>query len=137
MRACMHACEARLTSFDARTTRCSSLNRLPLRTPVSRMPQESIPILELVREMGAIMQEFTQSGGVRPFGVSLLIAGCVFRVSTRGLLLTQAVVARQWGLESSRCACGSQAVGTCALGLSFPGAPACTHAARSRCLGSA
>jgi 20S proteasome alpha/beta subunit len=38
---------------------------------------ESIPVLELVREMGAIMQEFTQSGGVRPFGVSLLIAGCV------------------------------------------------------------
>lgn len=36
---------------------------------------ESIPVLELVREMGAIMQEFTQSGGVRPFGVSLLIAG--------------------------------------------------------------
>lgn len=32
-------------------------------------------MLELVREMGAIMQEFTQSGGVRPFGVSLLIAG--------------------------------------------------------------
>ena len=32
-------------------------------------------MLELVREIAAVMQEFTQSGGVRPFGVSLLIAG--------------------------------------------------------------
>lgn len=30
----------------------------------------------LVREVANVMQEFTQSGGVRPFGVSLLIAGC-------------------------------------------------------------
>jgi hypothetical protein len=45
--------------------------------------QESIPVLELVREMGAIMQEFTQSGGVRPFGVSLLIAGCVAKEEGR------------------------------------------------------
>ncbi|KAI3639840.1 hypothetical protein MIR68_002154 [Amoeboaphelidium protococcarum] len=29
----------------------------------------------LVREVAAVMQEFTQSGGVRPFGVSLLIVG--------------------------------------------------------------
>lgn len=36
---------------------------------------ENIPVLELVREIAGIMQEFTQSGGVRPFGVSLLIAG--------------------------------------------------------------
>ena len=36
---------------------------------------ESIPVLQLVREVAAIMQEFTQSGGVRPFGVSILIAG--------------------------------------------------------------
>jgi 20S proteasome subunit alpha 2 len=34
-----------------------------------------IPVNQLVRELAAIMQEFTQSGGVRPFGVSLLIAG--------------------------------------------------------------
>ena len=29
----------------------------------------------LVRELAAVMQEFTQQGGVRPFGVSLLCAG--------------------------------------------------------------
>ena len=28
-----------------------------------------------MREIAAVMQEFTQSGGVRPFGVALLIAG--------------------------------------------------------------
>jgi 20S proteasome subunit alpha 2 len=32
-------------------------------------------VLQLVREVAAIMQEYTQSGGVRPFGVSLLIGG--------------------------------------------------------------
>jgi 20S proteasome subunit alpha 2 len=37
--------------------------------------QERIPVLQLVRAVASIMQEFTQSGGVRPFGVSLLIAG--------------------------------------------------------------
>lgn len=36
---------------------------------------ESIPVLGLVREVAAVMQEYTQSGGVRPFGVSLLVAG--------------------------------------------------------------
>jgi len=37
--------------------------------------QEPIPVSQLVREAAAIMQEFTQSGGVRPFGVSLMVAG--------------------------------------------------------------
>lgn len=36
---------------------------------------ETIPVLQLVRAIAAVMQEFTQSGGVRPFGVSILIAG--------------------------------------------------------------
>ena len=36
---------------------------------------ENIPVLQLVRKVAAVMQEFTQSGGVRPFGVSVLIAG--------------------------------------------------------------
>ena len=33
-------------------------------------------MLQLVREVADVMQEFTQSGGVRPFGVSLLVCGC-------------------------------------------------------------
>ncbi|XRB21242.1 20S proteasome subunit alpha 2 [Pseudoscourfieldia marina] len=37
--------------------------------------KEAIPVSQLVREVAAVMQEFTQSGGVRPFGVSLLVAG--------------------------------------------------------------
>jgi 20S proteasome subunit alpha 2 len=36
---------------------------------------EQIPCAQLVRETATVMQEFTQSGGVRPFGVSLLAAG--------------------------------------------------------------
>jgi len=37
--------------------------------------REPIPTAQLVREEAAVMQEFTQSGGVRPFGISLMIAG--------------------------------------------------------------
>ncbi|KAL6727850.1 hypothetical protein Aduo_009692 [Ancylostoma duodenale] len=36
---------------------------------------EEIPTTQLVTQVAAVMQEYTQSGGVRPFGVSLLIAG--------------------------------------------------------------
>lgn len=36
---------------------------------------EEIPVTQLVMNLAAVMQEYTQSGGVRPFGVSLLIAG--------------------------------------------------------------
>eukprot|EP00760_Papus_ankaliazontas_P017343 PhM_4_TR17196/c0_g1_i1/m.60083/K02726/PSMA2; 20S proteasome subunit alpha 2 len=36
---------------------------------------EGIPVKQLVREIAAVMQEYTQSGGVRPFGVSLLVSG--------------------------------------------------------------
>ena len=40
-----------------------------------RLYHEQIPVAQLVRETAAVMQEFTQSGGVRPFGVSLMMAG--------------------------------------------------------------
>ena len=33
------------------------------------------PISQLVKGIAGVMQEYTQSGGVRPFGVSLLVAG--------------------------------------------------------------
>ncbi|KAL3901193.1 MAG: hypothetical protein SGCHY_000795 [Lobulomycetales sp.] len=36
---------------------------------------EEPPTMILVTEVAAVMQEFTQSGGVRPFGVSILVAG--------------------------------------------------------------
>jgi len=34
-----------------------------------------IPTSQLVQRLATVMQEYTQSGGVRPFGVSLLICG--------------------------------------------------------------
>merc|ERR1712151_173446 len=37
--------------------------------------RENIPVSQIVREEATVMQEFTQSGGVRPFGISLMIAG--------------------------------------------------------------
>eukprot|EP01083_Nonionella_stella_P021241 58896_1 len=37
--------------------------------------QESMPVSQLVRGVATTVQEYTQSGGVRPFGVSLLMAG--------------------------------------------------------------
>ncbi|KAK2166099.1 hypothetical protein LSH36_42g08028 [Paralvinella palmiformis] len=37
--------------------------------------QEHIPTGQLVQRIANVMQEYTQQGGVRPFGVSLLIAG--------------------------------------------------------------
>ena len=40
-----------------------------------RTYKESVPVSQLVRETATTMQEFTQQGGVRPFGVSLLMAG--------------------------------------------------------------
>ncbi|XP_023231372.1 proteasome subunit alpha type-2-like [Centruroides sculpturatus] len=39
------------------------------------MYDEPIPTAQLVQKVAYIMQEYTQSGGVRPFGVSLLVAG--------------------------------------------------------------
>eukprot|EP00057_Strongylocentrotus_purpuratus_P031347 XP_784338.2 PREDICTED: proteasome subunit alpha type-2 [Strongylocentrotus purpuratus] len=37
--------------------------------------QEQIPTSQLVQRVASVMQEYTQKGGVRPFGVSLLVAG--------------------------------------------------------------
>ncbi|KAF4692795.1 Proteasome subunit alpha type-2, partial [Perkinsus olseni] len=37
--------------------------------------EDEIPVRQLTREVANVMQEFTQSGGVRPFGISLMIAG--------------------------------------------------------------
>ncbi|KAL3245406.1 hypothetical protein MRX96_018052 [Rhipicephalus microplus] len=39
------------------------------------MYSEPIPTSQLVQKVAYIMQEYTQTGGVRPFGVSLLVAG--------------------------------------------------------------
>ncbi|EPY20661.1 20S proteasome subunit alpha 2 [Strigomonas culicis] len=36
---------------------------------------EPIPVSQLVRIISSLYQEFTQSGGVRPFGCSLLVSG--------------------------------------------------------------
>jgi len=40
-----------------------------------RQYMETMPTSQNVKEVAAVMQEFTQSGGVRPFGVSILMAG--------------------------------------------------------------
>ncbi|ORY06978.1 20S proteasome alpha subunit B [Basidiobolus meristosporus CBS 931.73] len=40
-----------------------------------RVYQEDPPNTMLVKDVASVMQEFTQRGGVRPFGVSLLVAG--------------------------------------------------------------
>lgn len=50
-----------------------------------RTYNEPMPISQLVREVASTYQEYTQSGGVRPFGCSLLIAG----VDSRGSHLYQ------------------------------------------------
>ena len=33
------------------------------------------PVITVVKDLAKVMQEYTQSGGVRPFGVSLLVIG--------------------------------------------------------------
>lgn len=41
----------------------------------SKTYKDAIPVEQITRKTAAVMQEYTQQGGVRPFGVSLLIAG--------------------------------------------------------------
>ena len=36
---------------------------------------EPIPMGNIARKMAEVFQEFTQAGGVRPFGISVLLAG--------------------------------------------------------------
>jgi 20S proteasome subunit alpha 2 len=40
-----------------------------------RLYKETMPTSQLVRETATVMQESTQQGGVRPYGVSLMMAG--------------------------------------------------------------
>jgi len=40
-----------------------------------RFYKDAMPVTQLVQEIASLMQEFTQRGGVRPFGVSLLVCG--------------------------------------------------------------
>ena len=57
------------------------------------MYRELAPVSEIAQDAAAVMQEYTQSGGVRPFGVSLLIAGYdhegpqLFQVDPSGTLI--------------------------------------------------
>ena len=37
--------------------------------------KDQMPVSQFVKAIAAVAQEYTQSGGVRPFGVSLLVAG--------------------------------------------------------------
>lgn len=51
----------------------------------SRSYGEVQPVSELVKATAATMQEYTQRGGVRPFGISLLVAGLQGDGKTPGL----------------------------------------------------
>merc|ERR1712146_135892 len=47
--------------------------------------REHIPVRRLVQQIAQVMQEYTQKGGVRPFGVSLLVIGLNPDGKTTGL----------------------------------------------------
>lgn len=55
--------------------------------------REQQPVNQLVKDSASVMQEYTQSGGVRPFGLSLLVAGYddngpqLFQVDPSGISL--------------------------------------------------
>ena len=56
--------------------------------------REIQPVSQVVKESALLMQEYTQSGGVRPFGVSCLVAGYddqgpqLFQVDSSGSLFS-------------------------------------------------
>jgi len=54
---------------------------------------ELIPVTQAAKKLGSVAQDFTQSGGVRPFGVSLLVAGWD---KTRGCQLYQVDPSGAW-----------------------------------------
>merc|ERR1712125_285138 len=47
-----------------------------------RVYLEDQPVTQLVKSTAGVMQEYTQSGGVRPFGISLLVAGLDYEENT-------------------------------------------------------
>ncbi|CAL5390114.1 unnamed protein product [Camellia sinensis] len=66
-----------LSSSVPTIANCSEVQKIQILTPnigvvYSGMGTNSC---QLVKETAAVMQEFTQSSGVRPFAVSLLVAG--------------------------------------------------------------
>uniref|UniRef100_A0A1I7W656 Proteasome subunit alpha type n=1 Tax=Heterorhabditis bacteriophora TaxID=37862 RepID=A0A1I7W656_HETBA len=64
---------------------------------------EEISTTQLVSDMAAVMQEYTQSGGVRPFGVSLLIAGWDKNPSRPLLFQSDPSVSFPWILKKIFC----------------------------------
>ena len=63
--ACMPICTVRFTVKQSRKASQAYL----------RMYGEIQPVSQLVKRTATVMQEYTQRGGVRPFGISLLVGG--------------------------------------------------------------
>lgn len=66
------------------------------------------PVQVLVKELGDVMQQATQSGGVRPYGVSLLVAGWddkgphLYQIDPSGLKLAWKATAIGRGFQSAK-----------------------------------
>ena len=65
----------------------------------------------LVRDTATVCQEYTQSGGVRPFGVSLLVAGFddegphLYQVDPSGAYFGWKATAIGKNFKNSKCEC--------------------------------